>query len=65
MAEDVNVAWHLIARPTAEVSDDLFEVREGPMPVAGPGEVLVRNVYLFVPASMRLWMNERATYWPP
>lgn len=60
-----NVAWHLVARPAAEVSDDLFEVRESPLPVPGPGEVLVRNVYLFVPASMRLWMNERPTYWPP
>ena len=54
-----NVAWHLVARPTGEVSADLFEVREGAVPVPGPGEVLVRNIYLFVPASMRLWMNER------
>ena len=65
MADQGNIAWHLVDRPTGEVSDDLFEVRETAVPVPGPGEVLVRNVYLFVPASMRLWMNERATYWPP
>ncbi len=60
-----NTAWYLRSRPTGEVSHDNFEIRFGEKPVPGPGQVLIRNLYLMVPASMRLWMNEKPTYFPP
>lgn len=61
----LNSQWIFVQRPEGAASRDCFEVREAPIPQPGPGEVLVRNVYLIVPASMRLWMNAEPTYFPP
>ncbi|CAN7246002.1 NADP-dependent oxidoreductase [Pseudoduganella sp. LjRoot289] len=60
-----NTEWRLRARPQGEVTREDFEVRSAARPVPGPGEALVRNIYLFVPPSMRLWMDEKESYLPP
>lgn len=60
-----NLQWLLRARPEGEVGREHFEIRRGEIPVPAPGEVLVRNIYLLVPPSMRLWMNAEASYFPP
>lgn len=60
-----NTQWRLIARPAGEVGREHFEVTRQPLPEPGPGEVRVRNLYLLIPPSMRLWMNEKETYFPP
>lgn len=60
----MNTAWHLIARPTELVDRSHFDVRSEPVPEPGPGEALVRNRYLMVPASMRIWMDEGDSYLP-
>jgi NADPH-dependent curcumin reductase len=60
-----NVQWCLRTRPEGEVTREHFDIRSGAIPVPGPGEALVRNIYLFVPPSMRLWMNEKESYLPP
>ncbi|HKY90714.1 MAG TPA: NADP-dependent oxidoreductase [Nevskiaceae bacterium] len=65
MAPEKNEQWIFKSRPTGEASHDNFEIRFAEKPVPGPGQVLVRNIYLMVPASMRLWMNEKPTYFPP
>ena len=62
---DGNIQWKLIARPQGEVGREHFEVCEVPRPAPGVGEVLVRNLYLLIPPSMRLWMNAKETYFPP
>ncbi len=59
-----NEQWRLISRPTGEASAEHFEVVESPKPQPGENEVLVRNIYLFIPPSMRLWMNEKESYFP-
>jgi NADPH-dependent curcumin reductase CurA len=59
-----NTAWYLQARPTGEVGPEHFDVRTEEVPDPGPGQVLVRNIYLMIPASMRIWMNERDSYLP-
>jgi NADPH-dependent curcumin reductase CurA len=46
------------------VGPEHFDVRTEEVPDPGPGQVLVRNIYLMIPASMRIWMNERDTYLP-
>jgi NADPH-dependent curcumin reductase CurA len=61
---NLNQQWRLIARPTDEAGREHFRITEEPIPEPGPGEVLVRNIYLFVPPSMRLWMNEKDSYFP-
>jgi NADPH-dependent curcumin reductase CurA len=60
-----NPQWCLRTRPVGEVHDEDFEIRNGVKPVPGANEVLVRNIYLLVPPSMRLWMNEKESYFPP
>ena len=61
----LNTQWRLIARPEGEVGREHFEVTHSALPEPGPGEVRVRNLYLLIPPSMRLWMNARETYFPP
>lgn len=61
----MNVQWCLRARPEGEVTREHFAIRIRAIPTPGPGEALVRNIYLFVPPSMRLWMNEKESYLPP
>lgn len=60
-----NIQWKLIARPEGEAKLSDFEIIHSPIPEPGPGEVLVKNLYMLVPPSMRLWMNEKESYFPP
>lgn len=60
-----NTQWKLIARPEGEAKRADFEVTSSPIPTPGPGEVLIKNLYMLVPPSMRLWMNEKESYFPP
>ncbi|MDY7102694.1 MAG: NADP-dependent oxidoreductase [Actinomycetota bacterium] len=50
--------------PTGKLSTSNFEVREGPMPEASDGEVLVRTLWLSLDAANRAWM-QGATYTDP
>ena len=61
----MNTQWRLITRPTGEVESKHFDIVQTPKPIPGDGEVLVRNIYMLVPPSMRLWMNEKESYLPP
>ena len=60
----MNTQWCLISRPEGEAKQENFEIRESDMPQPQEGEVLIRNIYLLVPPSMRLWMNEKESYFP-
>lgn len=64
MAALTNTAWYLASRPTDLVDRGHFDVRTTPVSPLSDGEVLVRNEYLMIPASMRLWMNEGDSYMP-
>lgn len=60
-----NTQWLLARRPQGDVRREDFTVRTQDIPQPQPGQVLVRNIHLIVPPSMRLWMNEAASYMPP
>jgi len=60
----MNRQWILRERPQGAVTDQHLQLRSVARPVAGAGEVLVRNVYLLVPPAMRLWMNAVDSYVP-
>ncbi|MCV7194482.1 NADP-dependent oxidoreductase [Mycolicibacterium brumae] len=60
----MNTVWRLTSRPHGPVRREDFSVSVEPLPTPGPGQVLLRNLYLIVPASMRLWMNAEDTYLP-
>ncbi|MEN8197411.1 MAG: NADP-dependent oxidoreductase, partial [Pseudomonadota bacterium] len=55
----------LKSRPAGRVTADLFELAETPRPTAGPGELLIRILYLSVDPAMRGWIAESANYSTP
>jgi NADPH-dependent curcumin reductase CurA len=60
-----NRQFLLKRRPTGLVSRDDFEFREGPVPSPGPGEALVRNLFLSFDPSQRVWITDMPGYMPP
>jgi NADPH-dependent curcumin reductase CurA len=56
---------HLAARPEAEPGPEHFELVEVPVPEPGPGDVLVRNLWMSVDPYMRGRMWDRPSYVPP
>ncbi|MCU1358433.1 MAG: NADP-dependent oxidoreductase [Acidimicrobiales bacterium] len=52
-------------RPTGLVQPDDTELIEGPAPVLGKGEALVRNTYLGIDAAVRTWLDDQPGYLPP
>jgi hypothetical protein len=60
-----NRQWRLRARPVGMVKEGDFELASSALPVPGPGEALVRNLYLAFEPAMRGWMEDRPSYIPP
>lgn len=65
MRPAVNRQFLLAARPVGMVKPSDFAYREEPVPVPGPGQVLVRNIWLSLDPAMRGWMNEGRSYIAP
>jgi NADPH-dependent curcumin reductase CurA len=55
----------LAARPVGWPTAETFEIAEAPIPEPGPGQVLIRNVYISVDPYMRGRMNDVKSYMPP
>jgi NADPH-dependent curcumin reductase len=55
----------LARRPRGAPSAEDFRLESVPLPVPGPGEVLLRTVYLSLDPYMRGRMNEGPSYAPP
>ena len=62
---DQNRKFLLAQRPEGKPDDDTFELVEGDVPEPGPGEVLVRTVYLSVDPYMRGRMRDAKSYAEP
>jgi NADPH-dependent curcumin reductase len=65
MQREVNRQWCLVRRPVGLARETDFEWREGPVPVPGPGQILVRNRYLSLDTIDRSWMRAEETFLPP
>jgi NADPH-dependent curcumin reductase len=61
----INRRWVLKRRPEGELRDDDLQLVEGTVPTLREGEVLVRNVYLMVAPTNRVWMSDIDQYMPP
>jgi NADPH-dependent curcumin reductase CurA len=57
--------WVLARRPAGEIKPGDLELVEEPAPDLADGEVLVRNVYLSLDPTNRIWMSDREQYMPP
>ena len=64
MNRAINRPWRLAAHPIGMARKSDLEWREEPIPVPGDGQVLVRNVYLSLDPTNRVWMNEADSYMP-
>lgn len=60
-----NRQYVLVKRPDGDVTDDIFEQREGPIPNAGDGELLLKTLYLSFDPTQRGWLNDVPSYVPP
>lgn len=62
---DVNRQILLSKRPVGVPSADDFASGSGPVGMPGPGEVLLRNLYLSIDPAIRGWMSDAKSYLPP
>jgi NADPH-dependent curcumin reductase CurA len=62
---EINREIHLASRPEGEPTPEDFELVETQVPEPGPGEVLVRNLWMSVDPYMRGRMSDRPSYVPP
>ncbi len=62
---NTNRQWLLAKRPHGIVTKENFEYAEAPIPEAGDGEVLIRNLFLSFDPTQRGWMEDRESYLPP
>jgi hypothetical protein len=60
-----NRQWRLKRRPVGEIRPGDLELGEAPRPVPGAGEILVRNIYLSLDPTNRIWMSDMEQYMPP
>jgi NADPH-dependent curcumin reductase len=57
--------WRLTSRPAGEIKDsDLAFVAE-PIAPLGPGQLLIRTIYLSLDPTNRIWMSDMKQYMPP
>ncbi|MBX3480869.1 MAG: NADP-dependent oxidoreductase [Caulobacter sp.] len=60
-----NRQWILKHRPEGEIAAGDLEFREAPLRAIEDGEVLVRNIYLSLDPTNRIWMSDQDQYLPP
>ena len=65
MNDAMNRQVLLRSRPAAIPQAENFEIVETPVPQPGPGQVLVRNLFLSVEPAMRGWVSAAANYSEP
>ncbi len=65
MKNDVNRQFRLKTRPSGRIKTSDFDLVEAAIPEPGPGEALVRNLYLSLDPTNRIWMSDMDQYMPP
>ncbi|RIJ29864.1 NADP-dependent oxidoreductase [Henriciella mobilis] len=63
--ERVNQRWILDRRPAGRVAAGDLRLEKQPVPELMPGQILIRNVYLSLDPSSRIWMSDEDQYMPP
>ncbi len=60
-----NRQWILKRGPVGDIKAGDLELVETPIPVPGPGQILVRTLYLSLDPTNRIWMSDMEQYMPP
>jgi len=63
-ADALNSRWLLAAFPRGRIQPGDFQWSQIPLPEPGDGQVLVRNIYLSLDPTNRLWASGRTSYLP-
>ena len=61
----MNRQWRLARRPTGDIGPDDLRLEQQPVRALAEGEVLVRNVYLSLDPTNRIWMSDMDQYLQP
>jgi NADPH-dependent curcumin reductase len=61
----LNRRWVLARRPTADLVEGDLVFTQDARPVPGDGEALIRNVYLSIDPTHRIWMSDVEQYMTP
>ena len=62
---EVNRRYLLRERPSARIAPGTFELVEEAVPEIGDGEALVRNRWISLDPTNRMWINDAPGYLPP
>ena len=65
MSDKVNRQFRLRSRPSDRIEASNFDFVEATIPEPGPGQALVRVLYLSLDPTNRIWMSDREQYMPP
>jgi len=65
MVDTINRQWLLNRRPVGAVVPEDFRRVDGTIPEPGPGDVLLRVLYVGFDASQRIWLTDHGGYLPP
>ena len=57
--------WLLKKRPEGLVKNTDFQLVEESLPELKEGEILIKNEYLSVDPTQRMWLNDAPGYLPP
>ena len=60
-----NRRFLLHTRPEGRISDGTFELVEEPVPELADGQALVRNLWISLDPTNRMWISDVPTYLPP
>lgn len=61
----INRQWRLKRRPVGDIQDGDLEFAQAPVPDIADGQALVRNIYLSLDPTNRIWMSDVDGYLPP
>lgn len=61
----INRQWILARRPSGAIGPDVLRLVESPVPEVPEGACLVRNLYLSLDPTNRIWMSNAEQYMPP
>ena len=65
MSQRLNRRFILRERPSGDFDPKILQRVVEPAPTPGPGQALVRNLYLSLDPTNRIWMSEADSYLPP
>ncbi len=65
MSSNINRQFRLKSRPVGKIKTTDFDLVEEPVPTPGPGEAVIRNLYLSLDPTNRIWMSDMDQYMPP